>query len=273
MDFSTIAGLVADSVRSRGREFDPAGVLRDIFEVSIEQGSRDNHSAILMQFANGLNFITPPVLDSELIPGPLPKMEGIDKEASSSPRFRYVKSYVADLMRSGYTLDDVYDYHKARRDLEQLHDQETIRPIIFKGDLAKQIQDEEEKKIAQGTMDDYVDNDSKFQYDDSSDGESDPRRTLAQKQQQEAEDLLRSQNQFSMPLEEAAVKANEYKFIQDPNSKDNKVQRAQYDLFPAAKDFEFFKHKAPTLTEYPPESPQTRSFFQQLRDSVVGRRH
>eukprot|EP00461_Guttulinopsis_vulgaris_P010357 UN10432 len=53
-----------------------------------------------------------------MIPGPLPKMTGIDKESATAPRFRYVKSYVGDLMRNGYTLDDVHEYHQAHKDFE-----------------------------------------------------------------------------------------------------------------------------------------------------------
>lgn len=279
MDFSTVAGLVADSVKARGKDFDPAGVLRDLFEVSIEQGSRDNHSAVLLHFSNGLQFVQAPLLETELVPGPLPKMHGIDKEAATAPRFRYVKSYVADLMRNGYTLDDVYDYHKAHKDLNLLDNETMLRPIIFKGDIAKQIEAEEEQKLEQMIDDEYVTHDSKFQYeepngdDDNNNNETNfsndnPRDTLANKQAEMAERALRASAQNNKQKQEPWMADLEYKFQPDPGSRDNKLQRQEYDL-----TFKMFQKDAPSLTEYPPQAPKTRSFFQQLRDSFGGTKH
>jgi serine/threonine protein phosphatase PrpC len=271
MDFSTVAALVADSVKAQGKDFDPAGVLRDLFEVSLEQGSRDNHTATLLHFSNGLKFVQPPLVENELVPGPLPKMQGIDKESSSAPRFRYVKAYVADLMRNGYTLDDVHDYHKAHRDLEFSVDQYAIRPIIFKGDIGKQIQEEEQQNADKYNDDEeYMTHDSKFQYEqaDNSNAPShqgpDPRQTLSNNLQSDsAEQAIRSHNNKT---NEPWMEDLRYSFQPDPGSKDNKLQRSTYDIdIPNP----FSRSQTPDAQQ----STQTRSFFQQLQDSFIGRRH
>jgi len=91
-------GAPADAM-DRALSLDPAEVAWDLIKASIDTGSRDNHTAIVVIVGDGSDYLNHYPAE-EWIPGPYHKDAG-------NPTFQ--RAYVADLEMNGYSLEEQMD--------------------------------------------------------------------------------------------------------------------------------------------------------------------
>ena len=100
MTYEAVASIAYNSAKDlskQGADWDPAIVGRDLIEQSLLKESRDNHTAMVIHFAKGTNYVGGNTPEREVIPGPY----------SDSDDSGFKNAYVADLTSNGYTMEDV----------------------------------------------------------------------------------------------------------------------------------------------------------------------
>lgn len=91
---------------------DLAKVCSDLFKLSLKKGSKDNHSAILIQFTDGTAYQRA----DQFVAGPFHPFQN-DKQ--------YVKAYLADALKHGYEGEELMKLAKETEDtMPELKDQE-----------------------------------------------------------------------------------------------------------------------------------------------------